>query len=62
MEKQLQNIYQEIADTVNQMISEEWGKVYFYAQISETGLDIYFYYNTPENLLIPMIKKLLKSI
>ena len=50
LEKQLQNIYQEIADTVNQMIPEEWGKVYFYAQISETGGGIYFYYNTPENL------------
>jgi len=45
----MQHIYQEIADTVNQMIPEEWEKFYFYAQISETGGGTYFYYNTPRN-------------
>lgn len=45
----MQEIYQSIADNVNQMIPEEWGKFYFYAQISETGGRTYFYYNTEEN-------------
>ncbi len=48
MEKEMQQIYQEIADTVNQMIPEEWEKFYFYAQISATGGGTYFFYNTPE--------------
>ena len=49
MEKELRNIYQEIADTINQMIPEEWLEFYFYAQISDTGGSTYFYYNTPKN-------------
>src|SRR5690625_292106 len=48
MEKEMQHIYQEIADTVNAMIPEEWEKFNFYAQISETGGGTYFFYNTPE--------------
>lgn len=35
MESQLQELYQEIAETVNNMIPEEWGEFYFYAQIDE---------------------------
>ena len=45
----MQDIYQEIADTINQMIPEEWMEFYFYAQISDTGGRTYFYYNTPES-------------
>lgn len=36
MEKELNKLYREIAETVNEMIPEEWEKFYFYAQISET--------------------------
>ena|SRR5690625_3277370 len=48
MEQKLQNIYQEILETINQMIPEEWEKFYFYAQISDTGGGNYFYYSTPQ--------------
>ncbi|KFM96364.1 hypothetical protein DJ91_123 [Priestia megaterium] len=37
MEIQLQELYQEIAETVNNMIPEEWERFYFYAQIDESG-------------------------
>src|SRR5690625_1416623 len=50
VEKELKSIYQEIAETVNKMIPEEWEKFYFYAQISDTGGGTYFFYNTPNNL------------
>lgn len=49
MEQELQSIYQEIAETVNELIPEEWEKFYFYAQISETGGGVYFFYNTPKS-------------
>ncbi|WP_152658619.1 antitoxin YezG family protein [Oceanobacillus sp. CFH 90083] len=46
MEKEMNQIYREIADTVNEMIPEEWEKFYFYGQVSETGGGTYFFYNT----------------
>lgn len=49
MEKEMNKLYREIAETVNEMIPEEWEKFYYYAQISETGGRTYFFYNTPEN-------------
>jgi uncharacterized protein (TIGR01741 family) len=49
MEKEMNQIYREIAETVNEMIPEEWQKFYFYAQVSETGGGTYFFYNTPED-------------
>ncbi|KAB2441006.1 antitoxin YezG family protein [Bacillus luti] len=49
MEKKLNRLYREIAETVNEMIPAEWEKFYFYAQISETGGGTYFYYNTLED-------------
>lgn len=49
VEKELQSIYQEIAETVNEMIPEKWEKFYFYAQISDTGGRTYFFYNTLDN-------------
>ncbi|MCM2603435.1 antitoxin YezG family protein [Rossellomorea marisflavi] len=49
MEKEMDKLYREIAETVNEMIPEEWEKFYYYAQISETGGGTYFFYNTLEN-------------
>ncbi len=49
MEKEMNEKYREIAETVNEMIPEEWEKFYFYGQVSETGGGTYFFYNTPEN-------------
>lgn len=45
----MKQLHKEIAETVNKMIPEEWGKFYFYAQISETGGGTYFFYNTLDN-------------
>lgn len=45
----MNQIYREIAETVNEMIPEEWDKFYYYAQISETGGGTYFFYNSPED-------------
>ncbi len=45
----MKKLHKEIAETVNKMIPEEWGKFYFHAQISETGGGTYFFYNTLEN-------------
>lgn len=50
MEKEMNQIYNRIAETVNEMIPEEWEKFYYYAQISETGGGVYFFYNTPEDV------------
>lgn len=49
METELNNLYKEIAETINEMIPEQWEKFWFYAQISETGGGTYFYYNTPDD-------------
>jgi len=49
VENEMKQLHKEIAETVNKMIPEEWGKFYFYAQISETGGGTYFFYNTPQN-------------
>ena len=38
----MNKLYREIAETVNEMIPEEWEKFYFYAQISETGGNLLF--------------------
>lgn len=42
MEKILNDLYRQIAETVNEMIPESWGKFYFYAQISDDGGGTYF--------------------
>ncbi|KGX87154.1 hypothetical protein N781_15845 [Pontibacillus halophilus JSM 076056 = DSM 19796] len=44
MEKRLNELYRKIAETVNEMIPEQWEKFYFYAQISEDGGGTYFFY------------------
>src|SRR5690625_4588829 len=45
----MQHIYQEIADTVNQMIPEDCEKFFFYVQITALGGGTYFFYNTLES-------------
>lgn len=47
MENELNALYRNIAETVNEMIPEPWEKFLFYAQISETGGGTYFFYNSP---------------
>lgn len=49
MEEEMNRLYREIAETVNEMIPEDWNKFYFYAQISKNGGGTYFFYNTLEN-------------
>lgn len=49
MENEMNLIYRRIAETVNEMIPEEWQTFYYYAQISDTGGGTYFFYNTPED-------------
>ncbi|MBC1417824.1 immunity protein YezG family protein [Listeria fleischmannii] len=64
MEKELNLLYQEIAERINQMIPERWSDFYFYAQISKTGGGIYFYYKSEQhgdyiyNLDIPNLFKI----
>ncbi|AKP77690.1 hypothetical protein AS52_02729 [Priestia megaterium Q3] len=43
VENEMKQLHKKIAETVNKMIPEEWGKFYFYAQISETGGGTYFF-------------------
>ncbi|WP_377521561.1 immunity protein YezG family protein [Priestia megaterium] len=49
METEINQFYREISETVNEMIPTQWTKIYFYAQISETGGGTCFFYNTLEN-------------
>ncbi|MBC1458177.1 immunity protein YezG family protein [Listeria newyorkensis] len=46
MEEKLNNKYREIAEIVNEMIPESWEIVHIYAQISDTGGGVYFYYKS----------------
>jgi len=48
LEQMLNDLYRQIAETVNEMIPEGWGEFYFYAQISDNGGGTYFFYQ-PEN-------------
>lgn len=50
MEKEINKLYREIAETVDVMIPENWNKFYFYAQISEAGGGTYFFYNKEGDL------------
>lgn len=49
MEKRLNDLYRKIAETVNEMIPESWEEFYFFAQVSEEGGGIYFYYQPSSN-------------
>lgn len=49
----MNRLYQQIADTVVEMIPEEWSRVLLYAQVNEESAIVYFYYypkgnNSPE--------------
>lgn len=41
-------LYQQIGETVNDMIPEDWKKVYIYAEVSEFDETVYFYYYPEE--------------
>ncbi|AGF28724.1 MULTISPECIES: antitoxin YezG family protein [Bacillus] len=40
-------LYQRIANQINEMIPSEWEKVYLYAEILEDSSEVYFYFNIP---------------
>ena len=40
----MEELYQQIGNTLNNMIPEEWDKLYAYAEISEFYTSVYFYY------------------
>ena len=67
MEEQLEALYREIAEKVNEMIPEAWSKFYYYAQISETGGRVYFFYKSEQhgdyiyNLDIPKLFEIDKN-
>mgnify|MGYP000030765644 FL=1 len=46
-EKQLNEMYQEIANHINDMIPTEWEQVYTMAYIDEGGGEVFFNYTTP---------------
>ena len=47
LEKQLNEMYQEIANHINDMIPTEWEQVYTMAYIDEGGGEVFFNYTTP---------------
>ena len=46
LEKQLNEMYQEIANHINDMIPTEWEQVYTMAYIDEGGAELFFNYTT----------------
>jgi uncharacterized protein (TIGR01741 family) len=46
--KKMETLYQQIANTLNNMIPEEWEKLFLYSEIREGFSQVYFYYY-PEN-------------
>jgi len=40
----MEEVYEKIANRVNEMIPEEWEKVALYAEVSEYASSVYFYY------------------
>lgn len=49
MELLLNELYKEIAITVDKMIPESWRKFFFYAQVSSEGGGTYFFYSPVNN-------------
>lgn len=49
--KKMEKIYQQIADTLINMVPEEWKKIFLYAEYREEYKKIFFYYypNSEEN-------------
>ena len=48
-EEKLNEMYQEIANKINEMIPAEWGQVYTKAYIDDEGGEVLFYYTKPGN-------------
>ena len=48
-EEKLNEMYQEIANHINDMIPTEWEKVYTIAYIDEEGGQVVFFYTKPES-------------
>lgn len=42
--KNMENLYQQIADLLNLMIPEEWKKIILYSEIREGYSQVYYYY------------------
>ena len=42
-------LYQKIAEHLNEMIPSQWEKIVLYAEILDDSADIYFYFTTPTN-------------
>ncbi|MGW7760798.1 immunity protein YezG family protein [Bacillus velezensis] len=42
-------LYQKIAEHLNEMIPFQWKKIVLYAEILDDSADIYFYFTTPTN-------------
>jgi hypothetical protein len=51
-ETQLGKLYQQIGETINEMIPEEWEKVYLYGEVGGGYCYAYFYYY-PKNSISP---------
>lgn len=49
METQLGKIYQQIGETIVEMIPEEWEKVYLYGEVAEGFCRAYFFYYPKNN-------------
>ena len=48
-EAQLGKLYQQIGETIYDLIPEEWKKLYLYAEVSEGLSYVYFYYYPEDN-------------
>ncbi|MBM7030984.1 immunity protein YezG family protein [Bacillus velezensis] len=47
--KKMGELYQKIAEHLNEMIPFQWKKIVLYAEILDDSADIYFYFTTPNN-------------
>ncbi|NLL06494.1 MAG: DUF600 family protein [Clostridiaceae bacterium] len=47
MEERLNTIYGKIANKLNDIIPEQWDKIYMYGEVSEDVRETFFYYFTP---------------
>lgn len=42
-------LYQQIAEQLNEMIPSGWTKIILYAEILDDSSEVYFFFNTPQN-------------
>lgn len=47
--EKMEQLYQKIAEHLNEMIPSQWEKIVLYAEILDDSADIYFYFTTPSN-------------